>query len=122
MATGSILESCPFSEAATGVRDELKEICESALTSAQEGLVWIAAPANAERVGSTRSSAEKQLRRSVVASRKAMAAIDRPMCVGVFGPSQAGKSYLVSVLARNGSKPLMALFGDLGREVDFIRE
>ena len=51
-----------------------------------------------------------------------MAAIDRPMCVGVFGPSQAGKSYLVSVLAGTASAPLMARFGDLGRDVDFIRE
>ncbi|MER8629704.1 virulence factor SrfC family protein [Mesorhizobium opportunistum] len=107
---------------AEGMRKELKKTCDTALKSAQEGLVWIGASANAERVGSTRSGAEQQLKKSIVATRKAMLAIDRPMCVGVFGPSQAGKSYLVSVLARNGSAPLMARFGDLGREVDFIRE
>ncbi|MFB9984759.1 virulence factor SrfC family protein [Mesorhizobium kowhaii] len=107
---------------AEGMRKELKKTCDTALKSAQEGLAWVGAAANAERVGSTRSAAEQQLRKSIVATRKAMLAIDRPMCVGVFGPSQAGKSYLVSVLARNGGAPLMARLGDLGREVDFIRE
>jgi hypothetical protein len=42
------------------------------------------------------------------------------MCVGVFGPSQAGKSYLVSELARpKGSRPV-TLFA--GQEVDFLRD
>lgn len=104
------------------MRDELKKSCGAALKSAQDGLAWIGTAANAERVGDTRPSAEVHLRKSVVAARKAMEAIDRAMCVGIFGPSQAGKSYLVSVLARHGSAPLMARFGDLGREVDFIRE
>ena len=44
------------------------------------------------------------------------------MCVGVFGPSQAGKSYLVSVLARKG-ETLTAVFDDPARpEVDFIQD
>ena len=34
----------------------------------------------------------------------------RPMCVGVFGPSQAGKSYLISALARRGTERVRALF------------
>lgn len=104
------------------MRKELRQLCDTAMKSAQDGLAWIGRPVNADRVGNTRPGVEQQLRKFVVATRKAMAAIDRPMCVGVFGPSQAGKSYLVSVLARNGSAPLMARFGDLGREVDFIRE
>ena len=104
------------------IRNELVELCGTALDSAQQGLAWIADPANAERVGLSRKAAEQQLRKSVAAARKTITAIDRPMCIGVFGPSQAGKSYLVSVLARPGEKPLMARFGDLGREVDFIRE
>ncbi|MCD2176109.1 virulence factor SrfC family protein [Rhizobium sp. C4] len=103
-------------------RNELAQLCRNTLESAQQGLVWIADPANAERIGPTRKAAEQQLRKSVTAARKTMTAIDRPMCIGVFGPSQAGKSYLVSVLARPGEKPLMARFGDLGRDVDFIRE
>ncbi|MGL4198820.1 MAG: virulence factor SrfC family protein [Allorhizobium sp.] len=89
---------------------------------AQQSLAWISDAANAERVGANRKIAEQQIKKSVIAARKAAAAVDRPMCVGVFGPSQAGKSYLVSVLARDKEAPLMARFGDLGRDVDFIRE
>ncbi|MET4687648.1 virulence factor SrfC family protein [Sinorhizobium fredii] len=101
---------------------ELKKICGNALELAQESLAWVSDVANAERVGASRKIAEQQIRKSIIAARKVNAAIDRPMCVGVFGPSQAGKSYLVSVLARDEDNPLMARFGDLGRDVDFIRE
>ncbi|MBZ9791691.1 virulence factor SrfC family protein [Rhizobium sp. 3T7] len=104
------------------MKTELKKLCGDALEGARQGLAWIGDPANAERVGVGQKSVTQQLRKSVVSARKALAAIDRPMCVSVFGPSQAGKSYLVSVLARHGNSPLMAKFGDLGREVDFIRE
>ncbi|MGI0524787.1 virulence factor SrfC family protein [Rhizobium giardinii] len=100
---------------------ELKKICGNALELAQQSLAWISDAANAERVGEGRKLAEQQIKKSVIAARKAQAAVDRPMCVGVFGPSQAGKSYLVSVLARNKDNPLMARFGD-GKDVDFIRE
>jgi hypothetical protein len=40
------------------------------------------------------------------------------MCIGIYGPSQSGKSYLVSALAREPGKRLVAMLG--GREVDFI--
>ena len=42
------------------------------------------------------------------------------MCVGVFGPSQAGKSYLVSILASRDGRPLQARFAD--KTYDFLRE
>lgn len=101
---------------------ELKRTCGNALELAQQSLAWISDATNAERVGTNFRGAEQQIKKSVIAARKAHAAVDRPMCVGVFGPSQAGKSYLVSVLARDKDNPLMARFGDLGRDVDFIRE
>ena len=47
-------------------------------------------------------------------------AAGRPMGVAVFGPSQAGKSYLISALARKDTAPLVACFGE--RKVDFIKE
>lgn len=40
------------------------------------------------------------------------------MCVGVYGPSQSGKSYLVSALARKKEEKLTAVIGD--KNVDFI--
>ena len=62
----------------------------------------------------------REFRRFATAARKLEQAVARPMCVGVFGPSQAGKSYLVSVLARPGEKPLIADFD--GQGIDFIAE
>lgn len=44
----------------------------------------------------------------------------RKMCVGVFGPSQSGKSYLISALASNAAGVLLADF--CGAEHDFIKE
>jgi hypothetical protein len=41
------------------------------------------------------------------------------MCVGVYGASQAGKSYMVSALAREKGKQLIAVMGP--HEVDFIK-
>ena len=53
-------------------------------------------------------------------SRKLARAARRRMCVGVFGPSQAGKSYLVSILASRDGRPLQARFAD--KTYDFLRE
>jgi len=44
----------------------------------------------------------------------------RPMGVAVFGPSQAGKSYLISALARKDTAPLVAKFGE--HTSDFVKE
>ena len=46
--------------------------------------------------------------------------LDRKMCAGVFGPSQAGKSYLISALARDTEGNLQARFG--AEMHDFISE
>ncbi|HTO79292.1 MAG TPA: virulence factor SrfC family protein, partial [Methylocystis sp.] len=54
-------------------------------------------------------------------ARRLHAAVERPMCAGVFGPSQAGKSYLISALARSGTQPLVALFDGLPEGLDFVR-
>ncbi len=45
-------------------------------------------------------------------------AASRKMCIAVFGPSQAGKSYLISALARDKNDQLIAEFA--GEAVDFV--
>ena len=47
-------------------------------------------------------------------------AAQRPMCVAVFGASQAGKSYLVSRLAAAPGAQLAAQFG--GQRLDFLKD
>ena len=59
-------------------------------------------------------------RRAENIARKVRGAAGRRNCVGVFGPSQAGKSYLVSALARRPGGALTADFA--GRRHDFLRE
>ena len=53
-------------------------------------------------------------------ARKLQGAAGRRNCVGVFGPSQAGKSYLVSALARPAAGPLKADFAGIYK--NFIDE
>lgn len=55
-----------------------------------------------------------------LACRRYAQAAARNNCVGVFGPSQAGKSYLVSALARPQDGRLEIQMGD--RKLDFLRE
>jgi hypothetical protein len=75
---------------------------------------------NAERVRQEKAGLTKEFRRLSTQARRLEQAAQRPMCVGVFGPSQSGKSYLISALARKGTAPLLADFA--GQTIDFIRD
>jgi hypothetical protein len=63
----------------------------------------------------------REFRKYNTTSRRLLTAVERAMCVGVFGPSQSGKSYLISALARAGTKPLIAKFDGLPDGLDFVR-
>ena len=73
--------------------------------------VWINDPKNDVLLGQERAFLERTIRNEAYRVRRLARSLDRPMCVGVFGPSQAGKSYLVSVIGRKG-ETLTALFDD----------
>ena len=75
---------------------------------------------NRELVRGEYEALRTELRRAGRAFHKCGIAALRKMCVGVFGPSQSGKSYLISVLARDKKGMLMAELGP--RQVDFITE
>ncbi|WP_445682642.1 virulence factor SrfC family protein [Radicibacter daui] len=59
-------------------------------------------------------------RRAENLARRLSGAAGRRPCVGVFGPSQAGKSYLVSALARRPGGTLTCDFADAPK--DFLRD
>jgi hypothetical protein len=102
--------------------EPLVQACEATATAIADALSWIADPKNDVRVAQERLFLERNLRGHAYQARRLARSVTRPMCVGVFGPSQAGKSYLISVLARKGDS-LTALFNDPKRpEVDFIAE
>ncbi len=96
----------------------LSTVCRDLEQVSAEFLTWL--DDNTERVRQEKAGLTKEFRRLAAQARRLAQAAQRPMCVGVFGPSQSGKSYLISALARKGNAPLLADFA--GQEVDFIRD
>ena len=101
--------------------DTLKTLCQSTETSIGEAARWIADERNVDVVGRERTPLLRSLKLAKLRAQRLKKAIERPMCVGVFGPSQAGKSYLVEVLARPEGGTLKAKFEGI-EPVDFLRE
>lgn len=97
--------------------DALATACRATTATTRDALAWVEATDNAA-VRTAAPRMIKDLRKVVVQSGKLEHAARRKMCVGVFGASQAGKSYLISALARRPGARLMARFGD--DLVDFI--
>jgi hypothetical protein len=101
---------------------QIAQGCRDTAIAAKDALSWIGDEKNAKKIMLEKPALERALRRSAFEAAKLEKAVARPMCIGVFGPSQSGKSYLVSVLARKHST-LTACFNDPQRgEVDFIKE
>ena len=75
---------------------------------------------NMDLVGRDFAGLEKELRKAGRLIRSCAVAARRKMCVGIFGPSQAGKSYLVSTLAGNEKRKLWTRQGDT--TYDFLSE
>ncbi len=99
---------------------ELAGLCRSTADAAARALRWIGD--NADQVKLEQASLLREFRKFQNSANKLAAAVERPMCVGVFGPSQAGKSYLISALARRGANPLIADFDGVPGGLDFVRQ
>ncbi|SNB55817.1 hypothetical protein SAMN07250955_101502 [Arboricoccus pini] len=88
---------------------------------AADAKLWIEqVSTHAASVANQADSVTDATRRARLAARRLASAAARNNCVGVFGPSQAGKSYLVSALARPQGERLDIVFGSETR--DFLRE
>lgn len=103
-------------------QEKLAERCVEVGQMAEEALNWISDPENAELVGPEVKGLVKSLRRSKRRSTKLAQSARTRMSVSVFGPSQAGKSFLVSVLARPEEGRLVADFNDPAGKLDYISE
>ena len=99
----------------------LKQAVERLEGGGADARLWID-KVRGESVGvaSEADSLIENTRRARLAARRIGGAMHRRNCVGVFGPSQAGKSYLVSALARRQDAPLKIDFG--GEIRDFLKE
>jgi hypothetical protein len=96
-------------------RTNLIQACQVMETAATDAQKWITKNQNIV-AGAARINTD--LRREVRNLRKIRRALGKNMCAGVFGPSQAGKSYLLSALARDASGKLEANFN--AENLDFI--
>jgi len=100
----------------------LADRCARVADLTRQALVWTEDRENAELVGPESRSLTRLMRQSVRRATKLAAAARSRMSVSVFGPSQAGKSFLVSVLARPEGGRLVAKFNGPGGELDYISE
>ena len=97
---------------------ELATYCADLAQACTDAGAWV--KRNGDLVRGEQEGLLKELRRAARVFRRCSRAAGRKMCAGVFGPSQAGKSYLISALARDEGRSLLADFG--GTTKDFISE
>lgn len=96
--------------------EQLKTRATQISKSCKDALEWCSASSD-ESIRLNRSLF-RELRTAVVSAEKLKFAATSKMAVGVFGPSQAGKSYLISALARSKDGSLLSSFGE--KKEDFI--
>lgn len=97
---------------------ELAEWCAQLSKTSADAAEWV--NRNPETVRNEREGLLKELRRAGRQFRACGRAASRKMCAGVFGPSQVGKSYLISALASGPDGQLNAVLGD--KTYDFLSE
>lgn len=97
---------------------ELAEYADNMAKACDDAEKWV--KRNGELVRNEQESLLKELRQSRRLLRKCSKAALKNTCAGVFGPSQAGKSYLVGILAKGESDKLLARFGE--QTLDFLEE
>ncbi len=100
---------------------ELVEAAHVVATGASHAIDWITDPVNKETVAERRGVIERDLRRSLFRAKRLIDAASQRMAVAVFGPSQVGKSHLISVLARRGNAMKVA-FPGVAEPLDYIRQ
>ena len=79
---------------------------------------------NPKLAGNRLEALERTCRAHTVLARKLATAAERPMSVGVFGASQAGKSFLIGSLITPHGRPAKVVFGEgpQARKLDFLEE
>lgn len=96
---------------------QLADRCSAIAAAANEAAGWV--DDNRAIIGAKSRGLYRELRQCAESANRESNAAQQPLCVGIFGPSQVGKSYLVSALTRKDTQPLVALFD---REYDFLKE
>ena len=85
---------------------------------------WIDNPISKGLIGknSVVASKQRQLKKHNWRIEKLRRSLDRNSAVSVYGPSQAGKSFLVSILAKPDGKDLVANYEGIDNKLNYISE
>lgn len=97
---------------------DLARQCRQLADTAGQAGTWL--QDNAGLVGGEKNALLRDMRHAIRFFGKCGQAAERKMCVGVFGPSQSGKSYLISALASDANGTLLADF--CGESHDFLKK
>ena len=109
--------TAPASSGATP--EALARRCENILNGSGKAIEWVRdVRPKAPRLDLEADGLIEKLRRARNLSRRLGAAAGRPLSIGVFGMSQAGKSYLISTLARGPDGELTTVLD--GERLNFI--
>ncbi len=100
----------------------LADRCVEVAGLTRQAIDWVNHEENTETVGPKHKSLTKLLRKSARRAERLGKSARTNMSVSVFGPSQAGKSFLVSVLARPEDGRLTADFNGPGGKLDYISQ
>jgi hypothetical protein len=100
---------------------ELIASARTVAAGASQAIDWVTDPVNAGTVAERRAVIEHDLRRCLFRAKRLIDAASQRMAVAVFGPSQVGKSHLISVLARKGDAMKIA-FPGVPQPLDYIRQ
>ncbi len=102
------------------LQNDLRADWQSLYDGAGQAIDWIAqARGSSQRLNAQADSLLLDLRRARNTARSLGAVSTRPMTIGFFGLSQAGKSYLISSLAAGSNGRLETRYG--GQTIDFLR-
>ncbi|CAM5524853.1 hypothetical protein FALB51S_04113 [Frigidibacter albus] len=103
-------------------QETVSKRCRNFVEATAKGIEWIEGLDDATLGPSRKEALARSMRRTIRRGQKLGAAAVSNMAVSVFGPSQNGKSFLVSVLARPDGKPLVTAFNDPAGELSYIRD
>ncbi|MCL6283941.1 putative virulence factor [Ruegeria sp. 2012CJ41-6] len=103
-------------------QEQLAQECARIASVCGEALTWVQDPGNGDLLGAEARSLIRLMRQSARRSGRLSRSARTRMSVSVFGPSQAGKSFLVSVLARPENGRLVADFEGPDGQLDYIRQ
>ena len=100
--------------------DAVKEKCRRTVAAGREALGWIRDPENSNTVKPQREVLSTEFRRHIFESGKLEASVDRPLALGVFGVSQAGKSYFIGKLVSDADGVSHVVFDGVPGSFDFL--